>query len=170
MLCWQHRTYMREQDLGWDYRVHCHCPMLKNPISYFRNWTLADLCFKPPPPEMRTSSVASNYRFIIRKIIPCIWITPIDCFWEGSKAVGPHPSIESKWAFACIRESFLNFWIFGYILTFSVCNLQNLSHLLSHKSLSLAAVILHRCAWTFIFQHWALCKSEFILAIGHLAW
>ncbi|KJH39846.1 hypothetical protein DICVIV_14258 [Dictyocaulus viviparus] len=27
------------------------------------------------------------------KIIPCIWITPIDCYWEGSKPLGPNPPI-----------------------------------------------------------------------------
>ncbi|VDK82911.1 unnamed protein product [Litomosoides sigmodontis] len=57
------------------------------------NWTLADLCFKPPSPKI-DNSFAAHFLPLIDKIIPCIWITPIDCFWEGSKAVGPHPSIE----------------------------------------------------------------------------
>ncbi|OZC11766.1 hypothetical protein X798_00946 [Onchocerca flexuosa] len=59
------------------------------------NWTLADLCFKPPSPKIENSFV-TQFLPIIDKIIPCIWITPIDCFWEGSKAIGPHPSIESS--------------------------------------------------------------------------
>ncbi|KAK6034567.1 hypothetical protein COOONC_27927 [Cooperia oncophora] len=33
---------------------------------------------------------------VIERIVPCIWITPIDCFWEGAKALGPHPPIETK--------------------------------------------------------------------------
>ncbi|EFO22028.1 hypothetical protein LOAG_06459 [Loa loa] len=59
------------------------------------NWTLADLCFKPPSPKI-DNLFASQFLPLIDKIIPCIWITPIDCFWEGSKAIGPHPSIESS--------------------------------------------------------------------------
>uniref|UniRef100_A0A0R3RKT7 SSD domain-containing protein n=1 Tax=Elaeophora elaphi TaxID=1147741 RepID=A0A0R3RKT7_9BILA len=59
------------------------------------NWTLSDLCFKPPSPKI-SSSFAAQFLPLIDKIIPCIWITPIDCFWEGSKAIGPHPSIESS--------------------------------------------------------------------------
>ncbi|CAG9535046.1 unnamed protein product [Cercopithifilaria johnstoni] len=57
------------------------------------NWTLADLCFKPPLPKI-DHVFATQFLPLIYKIIPCIWITPIDCFWEGSKAIGPHPSIE----------------------------------------------------------------------------
>jgi patched 1 protein len=30
---------------------------------------------------------------MIAQIIPCVWITPIDCFWEGSKPLGPFPPI-----------------------------------------------------------------------------
>ncbi|KAM3719701.1 Protein patched [Dirofilaria immitis] len=59
------------------------------------NWTLTDLCFKPPSPKIE-NSFAAQFFPLIDKIIPCIWITPIDCFWEGSKAIGPHPSIESS--------------------------------------------------------------------------
>ncbi|VBB29733.1 unnamed protein product [Acanthocheilonema viteae] len=59
------------------------------------NWTLADLCFKPPSPKIG-NSFAAQFLPLIDKIIPCIWITPIDCFWEGSKVIGPHPSIESS--------------------------------------------------------------------------
>ncbi|VDM11086.1 unnamed protein product [Wuchereria bancrofti] len=58
------------------------------------NWTLADLCFKPPAPKI--DKLFAEFVPLIDKIIPCIWITPIDCFWEGSKAIGPHPSIESS--------------------------------------------------------------------------
>ncbi|PIO70402.1 hypothetical protein TELCIR_07743 [Teladorsagia circumcincta] len=30
---------------------------------------------------------------LLDKMIPCIWITPIDCYWEGSKPLGPDPPI-----------------------------------------------------------------------------
>ena len=59
-----------------------------------RNWTLADMCFKPPsPPTGQLSSLGDMIGTLLDKIIPCIWITPIDCFWEGSKPLGPYPPI-----------------------------------------------------------------------------
>ena len=26
---------------------------------------------------------------IMKKLIPCSFVTPLDCFWEGSKLLGP---------------------------------------------------------------------------------
>lgn len=57
------------------------------------DWSLSDICFKPAPPSVAADSAASSLGDVIDKIVPCIWITPIDCFWEGSKALGPHPSL-----------------------------------------------------------------------------
>ncbi|VDN02911.1 unnamed protein product [Thelazia callipaeda] len=71
--------------------------------EYSRNWTLSDLCFKPPLPKISNSSFAARFLPLIDKTIPCIWITPIDCFWEGSKATGPHPSIESRLKMSLMR-------------------------------------------------------------------
>uniref|UniRef100_A0A914VQE5 Uncharacterized protein n=1 Tax=Plectus sambesii TaxID=2011161 RepID=A0A914VQE5_9BILA len=43
------------------------------------NWTLADMCFKPPsPPTGQLSSLGDMIGTLLDKIIPCIWITPID--------------------------------------------------------------------------------------------
>uniref|UniRef100_F1KQC5 Protein patched 1 n=1 Tax=Ascaris suum TaxID=6253 RepID=F1KQC5_ASCSU len=109
----------RENGLGGGYQVVIHTPPLEanniltkegllehvaimQQIAQYRievageNWTLSDICFKPPSPEIDNSSMAARYASIIDRIIPCIWITPIDCFWEGSKAIGPHPSIEAS--------------------------------------------------------------------------
>ncbi|KAL6736791.1 hypothetical protein Aduo_007103 [Ancylostoma duodenale] len=57
-------------------------------------WSLSDICFKPAPPEL--DGIAAEMADVIERIVPCIWITPIDCFWEGAKALGPHPPIETK--------------------------------------------------------------------------
>ncbi|CAL2032757.1 unnamed protein product [Caenorhabditis brenneri] len=57
------------------------------------DWSLSDICFKPAPPSVAADSAAASLGDVIDKIVPCIWITPIDCFWEGSKALGPHPSL-----------------------------------------------------------------------------
>ncbi|CAI2342206.1 unnamed protein product [Caenorhabditis sp. 36 PRJEB53466] len=57
------------------------------------DWSLSDICFKPAPPSVAADSPAAQLGDVIDRIVPCIWITPIDCFWEGSKALGPHPSL-----------------------------------------------------------------------------
>ncbi|MFH4980639.1 hypothetical protein AB6A40_007348 [Gnathostoma spinigerum] len=78
-----------------------HVSVMKE-IAEFRvevageNWTLADICFKPPTPEVSNQSMGANYIKIIDQIIPCVWITPIDCFWEGAKALGPHPPVNAS--------------------------------------------------------------------------
>ncbi|KJH48046.1 patched family protein [Dictyocaulus viviparus] len=58
------------------------------------SWSLSDICFKPAPPEL--DGMAADMSDVIERIVPCIWITPIDCFWEGAKALGPHPPIHTK--------------------------------------------------------------------------
>uniref|UniRef100_A0A0N4Z9N8 SSD domain-containing protein n=1 Tax=Parastrongyloides trichosuri TaxID=131310 RepID=A0A0N4Z9N8_PARTI len=60
---------------------------------YGVNWTLDDICFKPGDLSIKDSSMAKDYQPIIESLIPCIWITPIDCFFEGSKPMGPTPPI-----------------------------------------------------------------------------
>ncbi|VDM61959.1 unnamed protein product [Angiostrongylus costaricensis] len=57
-------------------------------------WSLSDICFKPAPPEL--DGMAADMSDVIERIVPCIWITPIDCFWEGAKALGPHPPIPTN--------------------------------------------------------------------------
>ncbi|KAF8360665.1 ptc-1, partial [Pristionchus pacificus] len=59
------------------------------------DWTLSDLCFKPAKPDT-SDPMARKFEGVIDKIIPCIWITPIDCFWEGSKPLGPDPAVNKN--------------------------------------------------------------------------
>ncbi|KAK6031129.1 hypothetical protein OSTOST_02720 [Ostertagia ostertagi] len=56
-------------------------------------WTLSDICFKPPSPKLTNGPLAKLMNSLLDKMIPCIWITPIDCYWEGSKPLGPDPPI-----------------------------------------------------------------------------
>ncbi|VDN39981.1 unnamed protein product, partial [Gongylonema pulchrum] len=58
-----------------------------------RNWTLSDICFKPPSPQLPQGPLTSLLTKLLERLIPCIWITPIDCFWEGSKPLGPSPPL-----------------------------------------------------------------------------
>ncbi|VBB34015.1 unnamed protein product, partial [Acanthocheilonema viteae] len=60
---------------------------------YGENWTLADICFKPPSPKLSHGPFADIVTKLLDRLIPCIWITPIDCFWEGSKPLGPSPPL-----------------------------------------------------------------------------
>uniref|UniRef100_A0A1I8B8P9 SSD domain-containing protein n=1 Tax=Meloidogyne hapla TaxID=6305 RepID=A0A1I8B8P9_MELHA len=57
-------------------------------------WYLSDICFKPPPPTASKDVLAQLIEEIMAQIIPCVWITPIDCFWEGSKPLGPFPPLD----------------------------------------------------------------------------
>ncbi|CAD5209040.1 unnamed protein product [Bursaphelenchus okinawaensis] len=57
------------------------------------NWTLSDICFKPGALDINEDSVAYQMKPVLERLIPCIWITPIDCFFEGSQPIGPNPPI-----------------------------------------------------------------------------
>ena len=51
-------------------------------------WRLSDLCYKPALPQTEEFQVEK----ILDSLFPCAVITPLDCFWEGSKVLGPdHP-------------------------------------------------------------------------------
>uniref|UniRef100_A0A1I7XDY1 SSD domain-containing protein n=1 Tax=Heterorhabditis bacteriophora TaxID=37862 RepID=A0A1I7XDY1_HETBA len=69
-------------------------------------WSLSDICFKPAPPELQEGP-ASGMADVIDRIVPCIWITPIDCFWEGAKALGPHPSVMTNFFRCASMKDFL---------------------------------------------------------------
>jgi patched 1 protein len=63
------------------------------------NWTLADMCFKPPPPRMAPGMMTTVVAPMVEQIIPCILITPLDCFWDGAKPLGPlEPISIPSWA------------------------------------------------------------------------
>ncbi|KAG5322403.1 PTC protein, partial [Pseudoatta argentina] len=48
-------------------------------------WKLKDLCYAPSIPNFDMHYIDQ----IFESIIPCAIITPLDCFWEGSKLLGP---------------------------------------------------------------------------------
>ncbi|VDM38310.1 unnamed protein product [Toxocara canis] len=106
----------RENGLGGGFQVVIQTPEVKglnvltkdallkhveimNEISKFsvemygENWTLSDICFKPPAPNFPKGPLTALVSTLLDRIIPCIWITPIDCFWEGSKPLGPSPPL-----------------------------------------------------------------------------
>ncbi|KAI9550392.1 putative hedgehog receptor patched [Daphnia sinensis] len=48
-------------------------------------WRLKDLCYSPSFPSFDIQYIDQ----IFENIFPCAIITPLDCFWEGSKLLGP---------------------------------------------------------------------------------
>lgn len=48
-------------------------------------WTLKDMCYTMNIPSFETHLAEQ----IFENIMPCAIITPLDCFWEGSKLLGP---------------------------------------------------------------------------------
>ncbi|XP_029676323.1 protein patched isoform X2 [Formica exsecta] len=48
-------------------------------------WRLKDLCYAPSIPNFDLHYIDQ----IFDSIIPCAIMTPLDCFWEGSKLLGP---------------------------------------------------------------------------------
>lgn len=53
---------------------------------FHTSWSLGDMCVSPNIPNFTESYIDE----IIASIIPCTIITPLDCFWEGSKLLGPN--------------------------------------------------------------------------------
>lgn len=51
-------------------------------------WSIKDICQSPTTPNFDEHFIEQ----IFESVFPCIIITPLDCFWEGSKLLGPdHP-------------------------------------------------------------------------------
>lgn len=48
-------------------------------------WSLRDMCNVPTIPQFDAHYIEQ----IFENIIPCSVVTPLDCFWEGSKLLGP---------------------------------------------------------------------------------
>lgn len=51
-------------------------------------WSLRDMCNVPTIPQFDLHYIEQ----IFEVLIPCSIITPLDCFWEGSKLLGPEYS------------------------------------------------------------------------------
>lgn len=55
---------------------------------YDLSWSLKDICFTPTIPDFDGLHMST----MLENIMPCVIKTPLDCFWEGAKLLGPdHP-------------------------------------------------------------------------------
>lgn len=67
----------------------------------FRTWRLKDVCLTPSIPSFEEVHVEK----IFDHLFPCAIMSPLDCFWEGSKLLGPDypvrvpglPHLNVKW-------------------------------------------------------------------------
>ena len=53
------------------------------------NWSLKDICFSPTPPDYE--GLLANQ--MLEHLMPCAIKTPLDCFWEGAKLLGPEQEV-----------------------------------------------------------------------------
>ncbi|OTF80597.1 hypothetical protein BLA29_008245, partial [Euroglyphus maynei] len=53
-------------------------------------WNLKDICYTPSSPYFDKHHLDS----LLENIFPCSIITPLDCFWEGSKLLGPEIPVQ----------------------------------------------------------------------------
>uniref|UniRef100_H2Z0N8 SSD domain-containing protein n=1 Tax=Ciona savignyi TaxID=51511 RepID=H2Z0N8_CIOSA len=58
-------------------------------VMYNQTWSFDDVCYKQSIPSDEDSSIS----FILSRVFPCFIIGPLDCFWDGSKLLGPNPPI-----------------------------------------------------------------------------
>uniref|UniRef100_A0A915N4H7 SSD domain-containing protein n=1 Tax=Meloidogyne javanica TaxID=6303 RepID=A0A915N4H7_MELJA len=65
-------------------------------FKFGRHWRLEDICFKPGSLDISNSSIAHALKPTLERLVPCVWISPIDCFFEGAKPLGPSPPIKLK--------------------------------------------------------------------------
>jgi patched 1 len=79
-----------ESNILYDQALLAHLRVVKQALSvevYIGEvtWTLKDLCQLPSSPRFDEHFMEQ----ILEIVIPCAIITPLDCFWEGSKLLGP---------------------------------------------------------------------------------
>lgn len=53
------------------------------------SWSLKDICLAPTPPDYEGLLVNQ----MLDHLMPCVIKTPLDCFWEGAKLLGPEQDI-----------------------------------------------------------------------------
>ncbi|KAH8321529.1 hypothetical protein KR074_007690 [Drosophila pseudoananassae] len=57
---------------------------------YDTEWGLRDICNMPSTPSFEGTFLIEQ---ILKHLIPCSIITPLDCFWEGSQLLGPETAV-----------------------------------------------------------------------------
>ncbi|KAJ7372958.1 Protein patched 1 [Desmophyllum pertusum] len=55
-----------------------------------QTWTMKDICYTLSLPPMNMGSLDDT----LSQLMPCVMITPLDCFWDGAKPLGPHIKVD----------------------------------------------------------------------------
>ncbi|KAG9511138.1 Protein patched, partial [Fragariocoptes setiger] len=74
-----------------SFMVHLEAMAVATQVSielFDTQWKLKDLCYSPSVPTFDEHHVD----MLLENIIPCAIKTPLDCFWEGAKLLGPDTS------------------------------------------------------------------------------
>ncbi|XP_013398571.1 protein patched homolog 1 isoform X2 [Lingula anatina] len=73
---------------------------------YDITWRFSDLCNKPSFPSFEDSLVDQ----MLEPLTPCVIISPLDCFWEGAKLLGPDHAVNagSSFQFGGLKWTNLN--------------------------------------------------------------
>ncbi|XP_058979496.1 protein patched-like isoform X1 [Musca domestica] len=71
------------------------------------DWSLRDMCNSPTTPSFEGPYYIEQ---ILKHLIPCSIITPLDCFWEGSQLLGPDfpvqiPSMDERITWSTLNPS-----------------------------------------------------------------
>ncbi|XP_071952262.1 protein patched homolog 1-like [Antedon mediterranea] len=72
-------------------QLHLNVSLLATQVSvdmFDVTWKFKDICFVENFPSFETYA-----DYIFENLMPCTIITPLDCFWEGSKLLGPENPI-----------------------------------------------------------------------------
>lgn len=59
----------------------CDLNILLSLSPVLRSWSLRDVCLTQPTPKVEEEHIQK----ILDNLFPCAIISPLDCFWEGSK-------------------------------------------------------------------------------------
>ena len=70
------------------------------------NWSLKDICFSPTPPD--SGEDGAHIDLILNHLIPCAIKTPLDCFWEGAKLLGPEQDVRMSSIGPALKWTSLN--------------------------------------------------------------
>lgn len=68
------------------------------------SWSFKDICLTPTHPDFENFQIND----ILDRLIPCYVKTPLDCFWEGSKLLGPHQDVRFSSMGPSLKWSTLN--------------------------------------------------------------
>lgn len=55
------------------------------------SWSIKDVCYTPTVPDF--FSEGFHVTSMLENIMPCVIKTPLDCFWEGAKLLGPEQPV-----------------------------------------------------------------------------